>query len=122
MILDDTSVWINHLRTGDEALVAMLDEGRVLMHPFVLGELACDNLHNRDEVLSLLKNLPRSTQATDEEVLFFIERHSLMGRGIGYIEAYILASVSLDSPARLWTRDKRLRILAEELGLILNSR
>ncbi len=117
MILVDTSVWIDHLRSGDEALIVMLNEGRVLMHPIVLGELACGNLHNRDEVLTLLKDLPRSTLATDEEVLFFIERHALMGRGIGYIDAHLLASVSLDSPSKLWTRDRRLLTLAEELGL-----
>jgi predicted nucleic acid-binding protein len=117
MILVDTSVWIDHLRSGDEGLAAMLNEARVLMHPFVLGELACGNLHNRVEVLSLLKDLPSSTLASDEEVLFFIEQHALMGRGIGYIDAHLLASVSLDSPAHLWTRDKRLRVLAEEVGL-----
>jgi predicted nucleic acid-binding protein len=117
MILVDTSVWIDHLRAGDEGLAVRLIEARVLMHPFVLGELACGNLRNRDEVLSLLKDLPAATLAGDEEVLFFIERHALMGHGIGYIDAHLLASVSLDSPARLWTRDKRLRLLAEALGL-----
>ena len=117
MILVDTSVWIDHLRSGDKVLTTMLNEARVLMHPFVLGELACGNMSNRHEVLSLLKDLPASTQATDEEVLIFIDRHTLMGRGIGYIDAHLLASASLDSPTRLWTRDKRLKLLADELGL-----
>lgn len=114
MILVDTSVWIDHLRSGDEALVALLNESRVLMHPFVLGELACGNLRNRDEVLGLLKDLPRATVASDEEVLFFIERHALMGRGIGYVDAHLLAAVALAGVARLWTRDRRLRAVAEE--------
>jgi hypothetical protein len=83
MILVDTSVWVDHLRTGDEDLAALLIQSRVLMHPFVLGELACGNLRNRSEVLALLRGLPRATVATDDEVLFFIERHALMGRGIG---------------------------------------
>ncbi len=119
MILVDTSVWIDHLRTGDAGLAALLNGSLVLMHPFVLGELACGNLHNRDEVLGLLRNLPRVTVATDDEVLFFIERHRLMGRGIGYVDAHLLAAVALAASARLWTRDKRLRRVAEELSLKL---
>ncbi len=74
MILVDTSVWVDHLRIGDEGLAALLNGSRVLTHPFVIGELACGNLRNRDEVLALLRNLPRVTVATDDEVLFFIER------------------------------------------------
>ncbi len=117
MILVDTSVWIDHLRTGDAELAAHLNTSRVLMHPFVLGELACGNLHNRDEVLALLRDLPRVTVATDDEVLFFIERQALMGRGIGYVDAHLMAAVALAGSARLWTRDKRLRMVAEELSL-----
>ena len=116
MILVDTSVWIDHLRAGDEELVALLNESRVLMHPFVLGELACGTLSNRDKVLALLKDLPTATVATDEEVLFFIERHTLMGRGIGYVDAHLLAAVELTGATQLWTRDKRLRVLANSLN------
>jgi predicted nucleic acid-binding protein len=83
MILVDTSVWVDHLRAGDEDLSTLLNNSQVLMHPFVLGELACGNLRNREMVLRLLKDLPHAALATDDEVLFFIERHALMGRGIG---------------------------------------
>ncbi|MEE8429453.1 MAG: type II toxin-antitoxin system VapC family toxin [Gammaproteobacteria bacterium] len=117
MILVDTSVWIDHLRAGDEVLVALLNESRVLMHPFVLGELACGSLRNRGEVLELLRDLPRVTVATDNEALFFIERHMLMGRGIGYVDAHLLAAVALAGSVRLWTRDKRLRTAADSLAL-----
>ncbi|EAR20324.1 PilT protein-like [Nitrococcus mobilis Nb-231] len=89
----------------------------MLMHPFVLGELACGNLRNRNEVLALLKDLPRVAIATDDEVLFFIERHALMGRGIGYVDAHLLAAVILSGATQLWTRDKRLQAVA--LSLVL---
>ena len=118
MILVDTSVWIDHLRVGDAELVTLLNNSRVLMHPFVLGELACgNNLRNRSEVLALLKELPRVTIATDDEVLFFIERHTLMARGIGYVDAHLLAAVRLSGATRLWTRDKRLQAVALSLAL-----
>ncbi len=118
MILVDTSVWIDHLRSGDENLATLLNRSQVLVHPFVLGELACGNLANRDEVLGLLKDLPRSPVATDNEVLIYIEQQTLMGRGIGYIDAHLLAAVALEGTARLWTRDKRLHAVADTLSLI----
>ena len=117
MILVDTSVWIDHLRTGDDKLVQQLNSSNVLMHPFVLGELACGNLSNRKEILTLLKDLPKSSVATDNEVLFFIEQHKLMGRGIGYTDTHLLAAVALNGSARLWTRDKRLRAVCDSLLL-----
>lgn len=89
----------------------------MLHHPFVIGELACGNLSNRTEVLRLLKDLPQAAIASDSEVLFFIERHQLMGRGIGYIDAHLMASVALTEPARLWTRDNRLRTVSAALNL-----
>jgi hypothetical protein len=116
MILVDTSVWIDHLRDGDETLASLLHGSSVLMHPFVVGELACGNLRHREPVLGLLQKLPPATVATDTEVWFFIERHLLMGQGIGYIDAHLLASASLSDTARLWTRDTRLRKVAAELG------
>jgi len=116
LILVDTSVWIDHLRDGDEKLASLLHGGAVLMHPFVVGELSCGNLRDRESVLGLLQKLPRATVATDSEVLFFIEGHALMGRGIGYIDAHLLASASLSNTARLWTRDIRLCRIAAELG------
>jgi predicted nucleic acid-binding protein len=95
--------------------VAALEGGRVLMHPFVLGELACGNLANRSEVLELLGGLPAAPSATDPEALEFIERRTLMGRGIGYIDVHLLASIALSGDARLWTRDRRLAAVATEL-------
>ena len=117
MILVDTSVWVDHLREGEPALAAALEQGAVLTHPFVLGELACGNLKNRGEVLQLMGELPGVPMATDSEALDFIERRALMGRGIGYIDVHLLASVVLDGSARLWTRDKRLAAVAEALEL-----
>ncbi len=117
MILADTSVWIEHLRKGAPALAAALEESRVLLHPFVLGELACGNLKNRGEVLRLLSDLPAAPTVTDSEALGFIERRALMGRGIGYIDIHLLASATLAGTARLWTRDKRLAAVAAELEL-----
>ncbi len=117
MILVDTSVWVDHLRSTDTGLAALLTASNVLMHPFVIGELACGNLRKRDQVLALLRDLPRAAVGTDDEVLFFIERHTLMGRGLGYVDVHVLASVALHGAARLWTRDKQLRAAADSLGL-----
>ncbi len=117
MILVDTSVWIDHLRAADEHLVSLLNDGRVLTHPMVIGELACGSLPERNEVLSLLARLPRVPVAADDEVLILIERHGLMGRGIGYIDAHLLASAALAETALLWTRDRRLSSVAAGLRL-----
>jgi predicted nucleic acid-binding protein len=117
VILADTSVWIDHLRAGVPALADALEQGRVLVHPFVAGELACGNLRDRREVLDLLGNLPSAPAATDAEAMEFIERRALMGRGIGYIDVHLLAATTLAGTARLWTRDRRLAQLAAELGL-----
>ena len=117
MILVDTSVWVDHLRSGDAQLAAQLDAASVAMHPMVLGELACGNLKDRQTLLTLWRNLPQLPAATDAEALFFLERNRLWGRGIGYIDLHLLASVSLHAGARLWTRDRRLRATAEQLDL-----
>lgn len=117
MILVDTSIWVDHMRTGVGKLTELLNASRVLMHPFVLGELACGNLHDRTTVLALFKNLPQATRVTDDEALFFIEQHALTGRGIGYVDVHLLAAVALTGSAKLWTRDKRLQTVAEGLAL-----
>lgn len=117
MILLDTSVWIDHLRRGDAQVVSALQSGLVLTHPFVMGELACGQLKSRAEILGLLAALPQAKVAQEQEVLLFIERHGLMGRGIGYIDAHLLAATVLTEGTRLWTRDKRLDTLAHELEL-----
>ena len=121
MILVDTSVWIDHLRSGEPALATALEGGRVMMHPFVLGELACGNLQNRREVLRLLNALPAAPTATDPEALDFIERRALTGRGLGYIDVHLLASTALAADARMWTRDRRLAAVAAELELIFDE-
>ena len=117
MILVDTSVWIDHLRSGDERLIELLDSSHVLAHPFVIGELACGNLRKRDEVLRLLNDLPQAVAASQKEVLHFIEHNKLMGQGIGYIDAHLLASAALTDTALIWTRDKHLQKLAKKLKL-----
>ena len=116
MILVDTSVWIDHLRTGDERLAELLNRSQVITHPFVIGELACGNLRQRDEVLRLLGDLPQAVIASQQEVLHLIERNELMGLGIGFIDAHLLASVALTDTAVIWTRDRRLQKVARMLG------
>jgi predicted nucleic acid-binding protein len=115
MILVDTCVCIDHLRGGDIAMVTLLKAGRVLVHPFIVGELACANLNNRTEVLMPLRGLPPAPLASDEEALRFIAQQDLMGRGVGYIDVHLLASVALAWTARLWTWDKRLSQVADTL-------
>lgn len=114
MILVDTSIWIDHLRAGDSALTRLLETGRVLAHPFVIGELALGHLHQRQPILDALRDLPQATIATDVEVQAFIDRQQLAGLGIGYVDAHLLASVQLTPGAWLWTRDKRLHAVATE--------
>lgn len=117
MVLIDTSIWIDHLRKADPKLIQLLDAQQVLMHPYIIGELACGNLHPRDEVLNLLSVLPTARVADRQEVLYFIEANHLHGKGIGYVDAHLLSSVALERTATLWTRDKRLGILAQSIGL-----
>jgi predicted nucleic acid-binding protein len=122
VILVDTSVWVDHLRAGDAALSKLLNAGMVLGHPFVTGELALGNLRQREVVLTSLSELPFISVATDNEVLHFIGRHALFGRGIGYIDAHLLAAVRLTAGTTLWTKDRRLQGVAVELGLAANTR
>lgn len=117
MILVDTSVWVEHLRRGVPELAAMLEAGDVLAHPLVMGELACGNLRNRARILEDLGALPFAPRATDDEALEFLETRQLMGRGIGIVDVHLLASAALAGDARLWTLDRRLAVVAEELGL-----
>jgi predicted nucleic acid-binding protein len=117
VILVDSSVWIDHLRSGNATLARMLDTGRVLAHPFVIGELALGNLRQRDFILAALRDLPQAVVASETEVLHFIIQQALYGRGIGYVDAHLLASTRLTSDGSLWTQDKRLRAVADWLGL-----
>ena len=116
MILVDTSVWVDHLRGGDAALAELLERGAVLGHPFVIGEIACGNLSDRGAILALLQHLPQAVVAEADEVLAFINRHKLHGKGIGYVDAHLLASTALTGGTKLWTRDRRLHAMARELG------
>ena len=115
MILVDTSIWIDHFRRGNAALAGLLENGLVCTHQFVIGELACGNLRSRAEVLGLMQALPRLVPATEEEALRFIEERQLMGRGIGYIDVHLLAATIIEG-ARLWTKDKSLKGIAEQTG------
>jgi len=119
VILVDTSVWVDYLRRADPALVARLEAGEVLTHPLVIGELAVGNLGQRAATLDSLADLPKAIIPSDNEVLGYIERHRLQGRGLSYVDACLLASTQLTPGARLWTRDRRLAGIAEDLDVSL---
>jgi len=117
MILVDTSVWIDHISASDPLLVSLLAEERVLVHSFVIGEISLGSLRNRDVVLGALLDLPRASTATPEETFYLIEREGLFNRGIGYVDISLLASARLHPGVTIWTRDKRLKNVADELDL-----
>ncbi|MCO5044890.1 MAG: PIN domain-containing protein [Verrucomicrobia bacterium] len=116
MILVDTSVWIDHLREGNRVLAKLLTDGDVLCHPFIIGEVACGHLRQRREIIALLHTLPSLDRVSDDEALFFIEKHRLYGKGIGLIDIHLLASCSIGS-CQLWTKDKRLLRIADNMGI-----
>lgn len=120
MVLADTSIWIDHFRSGDEAMHKLLYSGRIVIHPFVIGELALGSLRERIKILSFLGHLPHSQVARLEEVRQMIETRSLFSQGIGLIDAHLIASVLMTPSAKLWTRDKRLRLVAESLDICAN--
>lgn len=117
MILVDTSVWVDHLRAANPTLVSLLDRGEILGHPFVVGEIALGDLHQRERILKALLRLPSAAIATHAEVLHFIEAGALFARGVGYVDVHLLAAASLTAGARVWTYDKRLHELAVRLSL-----
>ncbi len=117
MILVDTSVWIDHLRHGDAILADMLNRAQVLGHSFVIGELATGSLRQREVILNALHGLPHAVVAHDEEVLDFIERETLFGSGLGYVDVHLLASVRLTPGGLLFTRDKRLHAAATRMSV-----
>jgi len=116
MILADTSVWVHHFRHGNAQLRQALLDGQILTHPFVIGEIACGNLHSRSKVLDDLQRLPSVLFAEHQEVLSFLEQHRLFGKGITWIDAHLLASVLL-SACKLWTLDSRLSLAARRLQI-----
>jgi predicted nucleic acid-binding protein len=117
MILVDTSIWIHHLRDGSSTLRELLEQGQVLSHPLVIGELALGNLKQRELVLGALQDLPKAAVAEDGEVLQYISNQGLFGLGIGYVDAHLLAAAKLTAGSLLWTRDRRLADLAARLQL-----
>lgn len=117
MVLVDTSIWIDHLRSDDPRLSDLLKNRLVSMHPWIIGELACGTFARRPEVLRELKRLPAIPVARDQEVLFLIEHHRLMGTGIGWVDAQ-LVTAALASGMSMWTRDKRLTAAVSGLGLL----
>ena len=117
MILVDTSVWIDHLRSTESQLTTFLSAGSVLMHPMVLGELACGTLPNRVKTLGSMKALPAIGELSHDQVMSRIESRNLMGRGIGFIDAHLICSVLERGATLLWTRDRRLKRVAEDFGV-----
>jgi len=118
VVLVDTSVWVDHLRRRDSELEALLSEGSVSVHPFVLGELACGNIRNRTEILGLLDELPSAPVIGVDEFRLLVENHRLWGKGVGYVDVHLLASAAVSSDVLL-TRDRRLLLVARELKLAL---
>jgi predicted nucleic acid-binding protein len=114
MVIVDTSVWVSHFREMNNELADLLDNGEVVCHPFIVGELACGNLKNRNQILSLLQALPMSIKAEHEEVLELIESKQLMGKGLGYVDIHLIASAMLTGMS-IWTLDKKLEKNANAL-------
>jgi predicted nucleic acid-binding protein len=117
LILADTSVWIDHLRSGSKEMRRHLDHGQIVIHPFIIAELALGSLKDRTRTLALLDLLPQVGVARLSELRLMIEARRLYNLGIGLTDAHLIASVLIDSPTLLWTKDKRLRQVAEDLGI-----
>jgi predicted nucleic acid-binding protein len=120
MILTDTSVWISHFRRSQPYLQQALVDCKVLMHPFVLGEVACGNLRSRSQTLHMLARLPSPVSASNDEVLALLEQQRFFGRGLGWVDVHLLASALL-SGCRLWTLDSPLRDAAAALKIGFSS-
>ena len=116
MVLVDSSVWVQHLRVANQALTALLQNYEVLTHEFIIGELACGNLRNRKEILSLFERFPKTPTVSFHELVYFLGRNALSGSGIGFVDAHLLASAQLSSTP-IWTLDKALEASALKLGL-----
>jgi hypothetical protein len=120
LILADTSIWIDHLRSGNKEMRRHLDQGQIVIHPFIVAELALASLRDRTKTLALLDLLPQVRVARLSELRLVIEARRLYNLGIGLTDAHLIASVFIDSPTLLWTKDKRLRRVAEKLGIHSN--
>jgi predicted nucleic acid-binding protein len=117
VILLDASVWIDHIRSPDQSASELLDHGEVLCHPFVIGEVGMGQFRDRRRVLEQMRRLEAAEIASDDEVMVLVDRYGLFGRGIGYVDAHLLAAAFLTPGAKLWTRDKQLRAAAVQLKL-----
>ncbi len=117
MVLIDTVVWIDHFHSNNEHLAMLLENEQVLIHPMVIGELAMGNLANRHQTLEDFAKLPEISVATHQEVIFFVDANRLMGTGISYVDANLLASVIAHSDAELWSRDRRLNEAASKFDV-----
>jgi predicted nucleic acid-binding protein len=117
LILADTSVWIDHLRSGNKELRKLLNQGQIVIHPFIIAELALGSLRERTKTLALLDLLPQVRVAQLNEIRTMIESRHLYSLGIGLTDAHLIASVFLNPPTVLWTRDKQLHKVAESLGI-----
>jgi predicted nucleic acid-binding protein len=116
MVLVDTSVWVSHLRRGNSRLQELLEEGAVVSHSFVVGELACGNISNRAEIISLMQSLPMLDAVEHEELLIFIEHNKMMGKGLGFVDVHLLAAATL-AGVPLWTQDRKLKQACSRLGI-----
>ena len=121
MVLVDTSIWVVHLRQGSRRLEKLLMDADVMCHPFIIGELSCGNLKNRNEIISLLQSLPMAPTIELDEFLFFIDRNHLMGKGVGFVDVHLLASAQL-AGVPLWTGGKKLKSSADQLELTFRKR
>lgn len=116
MVLVDTSVWVSHLRDGNSRLQKFLEDCRVVTHPFIIGELACGNINNRAEIISLMQSLPPLDVIEHEELLLFIEHNQMMGKGLGFVDVHLVASALL-AGIPLWTHDKKLKQACSRLRI-----
>jgi predicted nucleic acid-binding protein len=121
MVLVDTSVWVSYLRNGNSRLQKLLQEGKVVSHPFIIGELACGNLSNRTEIISLMQSLPMLDSIEHEELLLFIEHNKIMGIGLGFVDVHLMAAAIL-AGIPLWTQDKKLKQTCSRLGIDFSTR
>jgi predicted nucleic acid-binding protein len=115
--LVDSSVWIDHLRVANEILSDLIEQREALTHPFIIGEIALGAIRSRSAVLASLDELPTAPVASDDDVRYLIEQHRLFGRGIGYVDAHLIAATRLRPGTKLWTRDRRLLAVANQFSV-----
>jgi len=120
VILADTSIWIDHFRSGNKEVMKLLDHGQIVIHPFIVAELALGSLRDRSKTLALLDLLPRLRVAQLSEVRQMIEARSLYSRGIGLTDAHLIAAIFLNPSTLLWTKDIQLRNVCEALRIHAN--